>query len=185
MNFETYRPLALRTAKLFPTQGRNLAHAALGLITEIGEFASEVKRIVIYGKPLNEDMRLQMLEELGDACWYVPLALHAEGIEHFDYAGTQKALALAHDNLERITYALNEMSGKVSDITLRADQRDCVPHLLAVVALIDIAAGLLGTTGDQVRADNIKKLRLRFPDKYSDAAAEARADKAGVDHRNS
>jgi hypothetical protein len=51
--------------------------------------------------------------------------------------------------------------------------------------LIDRMAELLGTTGDQVRAQNIAKLRQRFPDAYTDAAAEARADKGGADHLSS
>jgi NTP pyrophosphatase (non-canonical NTP hydrolase) len=169
---------------MFPSQRENLSHAALGLITEIGEFASEVKRIAIYGKPLSEEMRQHMIEELGDASWYVPLALHAEGVEHFDYKPSVQALALVHTKLDTIAHALNEMSGAVSGAVLHG-RGCCHLHLLSIVALIDIAAHLLHTDGGQVRAQNILKLRKRFPDAYSDEAAEARADKDGADHRNS
>lgn len=184
MDFQTYRPLALRTAKMFDSQHDNLDHAALGLITEIGEFASEVKRIVIYGKTMTEEMRQHMIEELGDVSWYVPLALYAEGVDHFDYVAARDAPAMVHTDLGSIAHALNEMSGKVSGVVLHG-QGGCSLYLISIVALIEIAAGLLGTSGDQLRAQNIHKLQLRFPDKYSDAAAEARADKAGLDHRNS
>lgn len=184
MDFETYRPLALRTAKMFPTQRENLSHAALGLITEIGEFASEVKRIAIYGKAMSDEMRQHMIEELGDASWYVPLALHAEGIEHFDYSGARAALAMVHIDLASIAHALNEMAGKVSGAVLHG-QGGCSLYLVSIVALIEVAAARLNTSGGQIRAENIEKLRKRFPDKYSDAAAEARADKGGLDHRAS
>jgi hypothetical protein len=184
MDFNSYRPLALRTAKMFSDQHANLSHAALGLITEIGEFASEVKRISIYGKQMTEEMRLHMIEELGDASWYVPLALHAEGVEQFDYAGARDALAMVYADLASITHALNELSGKVSGAVLHG-QGPCSLYLTSIVALIEVAAGLLGTDGDQLRAQNIRKLQQRFPDKYSDAAAEARVDKNGADHRNS
>lgn len=182
MDFETYRPLALRTAKMFPSQRENLSHAALGLITEIGEFASEVKRITIYGKPLTEEMRQNMAEELGDASWYVPLALYAEGVEHFDYSGARAALSMVHTDLASIAHALNEMSAKVSGAVLHG-QGGCSLYLISIVALIEVAGGLIGTTGEQMRAQNIDKLRKRFPDKYSDEAAEARADKGGLNHR--
>jgi hypothetical protein len=37
----------------------------------------------------------------------------------------------------------------------------------------------------KVAQNNIAKLQARFPDKFSGAAAEARADKGGLGHRES
>lgn len=48
-----------------------LLHAALGCATEAGEFADAIKRAVFYGKELD---RKNVLEELGDAEWYLGLA---------------------------------------------------------------------------------------------------------------
>lgn len=48
-----------------------------------------------------------------------------------------------------------------------------------------IGAEALGTTLEQLAIDNIAKLRARFPDKFSTEAAEARADKGGLDARSS
>jgi hypothetical protein len=44
---------------------------------------------------------------------------------------------------------------------------------------------VLGMDMEQIAWANIEKLRQRYPEAYSDAAAEARADKGGADARNS
>lgn len=114
MHLNEYQKLADRTAKK-QTQVFDLVHAQIGMATEAGEFATEVKRVAIYEKPLTVDMKLHMVEELGDLLWYVALAATALGT--------------------------------------------------------DLAA---------VANHNIDKLKARFPDKYSNEAAEARADKGGL-----
>lgn len=120
MNLNEYQALAIRTAKALPTLSANLAHAALGIATEAGEFTTEVKRMAIYDKPMTEEMRQHMAEELGDLLWYVALAAE---------------------------------------------------HLQIPMA--------------KICRDNIEKLRTRFPEKYTNDAAEARADKGGADARSS
>lgn len=120
MNFNEYEALANRTAKDLNSPAANLAHAALGLSTEVGEFNTVVKRVAIYNKPITDEFRADMAEELGDLLWYVALAAH---------------------------------------------------HL--------------GISMHQMARDNIEKLKRRFPDQYSDAHAEARADKGGLDARSS
>jgi hypothetical protein len=188
MDFQTYRPLALRTAKMFPTLYENLRHAALGLITEVGEFATEVKRIAVYGKPQTEEMRLHMIEELGDTQWYVPLAMFAMGIESLPTISIKdiSRQPVKTDNLADLALLLNGLSATVSMTVATSDfdlERNFVARSLGMlIFLIDeCVAPLLGTTGDQMRAENIAKLRLRYHDKYSDQAAEARADKGGLD----
>ena len=120
MNFNEYQAAAIRTAKPLPTLAENLAHAALGIATEGGEFTTEVKRAAIYGKQVSDEMRAHMAEELGDLLWYVALAA-----EH------------------------------------------------------------LGVPMHQIARGNIDKLQKRFPEKYSNEAAEARTDKGGLSARAS
>jgi NTP pyrophosphatase (non-canonical NTP hydrolase) len=120
VTFNEYQIAAFQTAKRFMDLPTDLAHAALGLATESGEFATEAKRAFIYGKPIDDAMRRHMLEELGDILWYV---------------------AMACEHLE--------------------------------VPLHSVAKA------------NIDKLQKRYPERYSDGAAEARADKGGVGPRES
>ena len=51
-----------------------LLHAALGLCTEAGEFADQLKKHIFYGKELD---RVNLIEEGGDSLWYTRIACDA------------------------------------------------------------------------------------------------------------
>ena len=55
----------------------HLLTAALGLTAESGEFTEVVKKIILQGKPYNEDNIFHMKRELGDICWYLAQACMA------------------------------------------------------------------------------------------------------------
>ena len=46
-----------------------LLTAALGLTAESGEFTEVVKKILLQGKPYNNENVFHMKRELGDICW--------------------------------------------------------------------------------------------------------------------
>ena len=54
-----------------------LLTAALGLSAEAGEFTEVVKKIILQGKPYNEENVFHMKRELGDICWYLAQACMA------------------------------------------------------------------------------------------------------------
>ena len=54
-----------------------LLTAAFGLVSEGGEFTEVVKKIILQGKPYNEDNIYHMKRELGDICWYLAQACMA------------------------------------------------------------------------------------------------------------
>jgi len=54
-----------------------LLTAALGLCAESGEFTEVIKKIVLQGKPYNEDNVFHLKRELGDICWYLAQACMA------------------------------------------------------------------------------------------------------------
>ena len=54
-----------------------LLTAALGMSAEAGEFTEVVKKIVLQGKPYNEENVFHMKRELGDICWYLAQACMA------------------------------------------------------------------------------------------------------------
>lgn len=87
MNAEDYVQAAIRTEHtpnfiVTPIGGAHdrmlarMMHAMLGLVSEIGELADQLKKHLIYGKPL--DM-VNVVEELGDHDWY--RALFADAIQ--------------------------------------------------------------------------------------------------------
>ena len=55
----------------------HLFTAALGLTAEAGEFTEIVKKIILQGKPYNNENVFHMKRELGDICWYIAQACMA------------------------------------------------------------------------------------------------------------
>lgn len=66
-----------------------LLHAAMGCVTEAGEFMDAMKRQMIYGKDLDHT---NVIEELGDLMFYVAMACNDLGvpIEHVVEKNMQK-----------------------------------------------------------------------------------------------
>jgi len=54
-----------------------LLTAAVGMSAESGEFTEIVKKMILQGKPYNEDNIFHMKRELGDICWYLAQACMA------------------------------------------------------------------------------------------------------------
>ena len=54
-----------------------LLTAALGLCAESGEFTEVIKKIILQGKPYNEENVFHLKRELGDICWYLAQACMA------------------------------------------------------------------------------------------------------------
>lgn len=59
--------------KDYPLNSR-LLHAALGMVTEAGEFADAIKKNLFYGKDVD---LTNLIEELGDMFWYIAIACDA------------------------------------------------------------------------------------------------------------
>ena len=75
-----YAALLTRMNKLELEDDCNLSQlltAALGLGAESGEFTEIVKKIILQGKPYNEDNVFHTKRELGDICWYIAQACMA------------------------------------------------------------------------------------------------------------
>lgn len=184
ITYAAYAPLALRTAKLLETPLDDLRHAALGMITELGELATIVKRIAIYGKPLTPEMSAHAAEEIGDLAWYVPLAMRAIGMQawHGKFVG-QNALEA---DARRLAVLVGYVAGEAAQDPRALTRQLIAGHCGEIIFLLQHRIGpRLGVDFGRALANNITKLRLRFPEAYSDSAAEARADKGGADARSS
>ena len=59
----------------------DLMHSALGLSSEAGEFTDAVKKTLVYGKALDKE---NLLEDLGDLCWFIALACEVLNVEMTD-----------------------------------------------------------------------------------------------------
>ena len=56
---------------------QRLLTAAVGLSAESGEFTEIVKKIILQGKPYNNENVYHMKREVGDICWYIAQACMA------------------------------------------------------------------------------------------------------------
>lgn len=90
-----------------------LLHGVLGIVSEVGEFADEVKKHIYYGANLDS---VNLVEESGDLSWYLFL-------------------------------------------------------------MLDEVASISGISLEQILQCNIEKLKLRYPEKFTEEHAATRLDK--------
>lgn len=186
-----YHSLALRTAKPLHFPLENIRHAILGLCTEIGEAATQVKRHAIYGKELTPEMSDNLCEEIGDTLWYIPLACRELGFTFHDVCVQAEHVGYHHLPLAQATHGAFAAAGRFAAL-FPADvapqsyivHGSIVPlakaELAALVKCLSEMAKRLGASLGELAEANIAKLRLRYPNAYTDVAAEARADKGGL-----
>lgn len=169
MNFHEYRPLGLATVKPMEHEAQ-VKHAILGMITEIGELADNVKRNFVYEKPL--DM-VNGEEEIGDICWYLNL-----------YCAEMDITGHELDVMRGKAKPCDTLLDAVLDIVKWLGLLGSAPTRWIVEGLVSTLTYLclhFETSLDTALDRNIAKLKKRYPDNYSNEAALARADKASND----
>ena len=123
-------------------------HMSVGIVGEAGELLDAVKRITIYRKPADRD---NLVEEMGDLEFYV--------------TGMEQAM----EEVERDN--LNGFDG--------FDAPRTRTRIKEIVHIMDGLYQSFGITREEARATNVVKLMTkRYPNGYSDQAAQERADKA-------
>lgn len=79
MNFADYQKQALKTA--IYSDADVIVYPALGLVSEAGEVAGKVKKILRdQNKVLSPDDRLAISDEVGDVLWYIAALCEDLGI---------------------------------------------------------------------------------------------------------
>jgi len=69
--FDNYQRESQQTA-IYPHQGRNLLYPVLGLLSEAGEIADRMKRVIRdEGGDVSATRRSELKAELGDVLWYL------------------------------------------------------------------------------------------------------------------
>lgn len=71
MELNSYQTSALQTA-IYPNQGANFVYPALGLVSEAGEVADKLKKVIRDNDSvLTDEIRDKVAKEVGDVMWYV------------------------------------------------------------------------------------------------------------------
>lgn len=207
MDLVTYAQLSAKTEKPYELT-RRLQHAALGVDTETGEFATQVKRVAIYEKDITSTkdgltLAEHMDEELGDAMFYCVIPFNAYGrapwipehrwaLSKAHQLGINLLLPLSSEDQTRM---LGLVRGEMAIVKAQIEQNlynspdMALAPFATMMGLIADACGLIGRNFGETLERNVDKLQGangRYDSAgYSNAAAEARADKGGADARSS
>jgi len=196
MSPQLYQSQALRTAKDMGDKKSNLHHFFLGSFSEAGELGSMVKAHVFYGKSFD---RSNAVEELGDICWFLTCSVHfigdrlttimPDGTDEFQSISVRdnpNINSIRRDVLRHTSELgfatgsmLSSMNGYFNyEHTLTPSRTALVIRQIgSTFGTVACFADALGVSLSSVFISNIEKLRKRYPDKYSDENALARADK--------
>ena len=179
-SLEEYRLLAARTLPDLGSMSNNLLHMEAGIAGEfLGEAVDILKKTFAYKKPLD---KVHLGEELADTVWY------CAGVETINkLPGTvivfdEEAIASVENiKNQTITYIKESVEIRKSSI-----ETECLGVILAnkgavdstnrgaILAIIGICMGIcevLEIDFWQALTNNISKLQVRYPEKFTEEAA--------------
>lgn len=179
-SLEEYRLLAVRTLPDLGSRNNNLLHMEAGIAGEfLGEAVDILKKTFAYKKPLD---KVHLGEELADTVWY------CAGVETINkLPGTiisfdEEAIASV-ENIKNQTTTYIKESVEISSSSI---ETECLGVILAnkravdstnrgaILAIIGICMGIcevLEIDFWQALTNNISKLQVRYPEKYTNEAA--------------
>lgn len=172
-----YPALAAKTEKDLGSMTMRLMHGCLGIQTEVGEIAETVQLYIFSSEDtLDKD---NVVEEVGDVLWY--LAILANSLQ-LDFDVEEKSVGRLP--VAVLSGELTILSGRIGDVIKRyAIYNKDIDLTLIQQLLLDTLRVLSSlvlhseSTLLEAAAQNITKLQKRYPEKYSNQAALARADK--------
>ena len=181
-SLEEYRLLAARTLPDLGSVGNNLLHMEAGIAGEfLGEAVDILKKTFAYKKPLD---KVHLGEELADTVWY------CAGVETINkLPGTvivfdEEAIASV-ENIKNQTITYIKESVEI-EIRSSSIETECLGVILAnkravdstnrgaILAIIGICMGIcevLEIDFWQALTNNISKLQVRYPEKFTEEAA--------------
>lgn len=161
MNLLEYQEKASRTCPDLGDRGSNIHHMTAGLFTEFGELLDVYKKNLAYKKPVDE---VNVAEEWGDFMWYlVNLARFYEVdlVIDEEFISKIELLVKGTTNIEKIIPIANLIYDNDGG-------QECFTELLSSWYAI---AKFLGIDTEKALYNNLAKLKVRFPDKFSEDAA--------------
>lgn len=170
MDYSKYQQDAMRTAMMLSTRGA-LYNGAMGVASETGELLTTMKANLYYNKPIDRE---NIKEELGDILWFCAYMFDTMGQTMTDGGDFPPEV-----KIEDACLMLAGLAGSVSKGVFDGEgPRVISSRLEGVICLVAVITNYFGLTTDEVTEANITKLKKRYPDKYNNEAALARADKA-------
>ena len=179
-SLEEYRLLAVRTLPDLGSMSNNLLHMEAGIAGEfLGEAVDILKKTFAYKKPLD---KVHLGEELADTVWYCAGAETINKLPEMEMCFDEESLTIVENiKNQTITYIKGSVRVRSSSI-----ETECLGIILAnksavdstnrgaVLAIMGLCMGIcevLEIDFWQALTNNISKLQVRYPEKYTDEAA--------------
>lgn len=185
MDYQEYSKRAIAVAGVLSHKD-TVAHAALGLSSELAELLEEVELIRVHGA--KDDTQTRFKKEIGDLAWYFNQMLNTLEQDFDDLAIAAFYTPIRHltgknfiEIADAITNELGICIGHVADHAKRlvlADKPVPVPEMMGTLArfwrALSTLVPLVGVTWEAVFDANIEKLESRYPKgKFSVVGSEA------------
>ena len=179
-SLEEYRVLAARTLPDLGSIGNNLLHMEAGIAGEfLGEAVDILKKTFAYKKPLD---KVHLGEELADTVWYCAGVETINKLPEMEMCFDEDPLAIIETiKNQAITYIKESVEIRSSSI-----ETECLGVILAnkgvvdstnrvaILAVVGICMGIcevLNIDFWQALTNNISKLQVRYPEKFTEEAA--------------
>ena len=155
-----------------------LLHSIIGVATEINEIYDAVEGKVF----ISEWDNVNLLEECGDACWYLAISGNTLGLDLNPTANIENTaqLTTAETAMRKIS-EIRSAAGALLDHTKKVMFYGKTLDSLMVSAGVDKLTNLfyelsimLGGNPEQMLRTNIAKLKARFPNAFTEVDAEVR-----------
>ena len=177
---EEYRLLAARTLPDLGSIGNNLLHMEAGIAGEfLGEAVDILKKTFAYKKPLD---KVHLGEELADTVWYCAGVETINKLHGTVIVFDEEAIASVENiKNQTITYIKESVRVRSSSV-----ETECLKTILAnkravdsinrggILAIVGICMGIcevLEIDFWQTLTNNISKLQVRYPEKFTEEAA--------------
>lgn len=169
-----YQGLAARTCPNLPGEHENERHMNLGVITEIGEVLDIFKKNLAYGKAVDV---VNLGEELADISWYIVNKCRFQEISLEDAFNLVKA-----EVKEVLDTQMFVKEGLSKDLRTEAllhpllraycgPTNDIFSAPIVQLAILANIAEWYELDFFQLLTNNINKLKVRYPEKFTEEAA--------------
>ena len=181
-NILEYQGLAARTCpSLGGDQGLDERHMNLGVITEVGEALDIFKKFMAYKKPMD---LVNLGEELADIAWYIVNKCRFEDLildDNFDevLAETKELVDNKMFTQEGLPVELKaEAILTMLLVPYCAPVSNMFSAPIIQLAMLSHIASWFDLDFFQCLTNNIEKLKVRYPEKFTEEAAQNRDLKA-------
>lgn len=167
MNLEEYQLECKRTCPDLGSYDKNIFHMQLGVNTEIGEFLDIVKKHIAYNKELD---KVHLQEEISDIMWYVANQATFEGVvlqNLEDFIFNLDLEKSKNTPIESSSYIMMNLATYYNE-TITTDSSNFYDEIINILILASRALELDFYKGLE---NNIAKLKVRYPDKFTSEAA--------------